>query len=812
VPAVRPDGALVLSRNADTAPTARTELLAADGTTTLLAPYAAAAAAVAADGTVFLAAGRIDRVGAGGSLDTLAGPGLDAVGLAVTPDGGRVSYVDVTDAGVRLVRSFAVGGDVRTVAGADSSGGSACADAVPHLLATADAVLVACGGVRSYPYDGSAAPRDGAVVAGRNDAPGLLDAPSGTPLAQAYLSRVADLAADPTEPGRVAMATRFGAYVVEGEQADAVLVRRLSTGATGLEPTSQPARTTADVAYGPDGTLYLFAPDPADPAPEAVRRWRLQTLGAAGGTPAVLASGAGTAAAADGANLTHTHLTSGHIAMAPDGTLYLGQGRGVYAIAPGSTAMKRVAQLATTGTPVQRLSVGPDGRLLVAEQDVLRRLDPDGVLRLAGVPFAGQPTAGTDGSFYFHVGPALFRQWPDGTATVALGRHPDSIAYDVVPTTPPVGVDLPASGSTLLALEPLPDGRLAVAGGADARVHLVRPGGQVWTGAAPTLTASATSTVEGHKAAGITATIKLKIVMPAAGPTWRLRATIATDPAVLSLTRGGYMLLNDTVGPGITMNGTLTQKGPDNWVGVVAYEGTTPIRPGDRFSLRLWAWRGDGSVAAPPISVTVAAPRIPAVLAFKAPTQVRYAEEIALTGKLSMPGPTGTPIPEQVVELQSRDAGGEWKRFAVVKTIWNGTFVHRFRPKRPQEYRAVHPTGWVQRAVSPTRTIALRYSMPITRTAWSAKRGERMWLTGAVSPGARGDEVLLQRGRFRDGAWTWRTIGRDRLDATGGYVFSTLAPSDVRLNHQAYYRVRRPAANGFRTGTSVIIHVTVRAA
>lgn len=91
----------------------------------------------------------------------------------------------------------------------------------------------------------------------------------------------------------------------------------------------------------------------------------------------------------------------------------------------------------------------------------------------------------------------------------------------------------------------------------------------------------------------------------------------------------------------------------------------------------------------------------------------------------------------------------------------------------------------------------------------TVRPGGRVSFAGTVRPGAAGDEVLLQRRRFRDGAWTWRTVGRARLGSTGAYRLSTPAPGDVL---KAAYRVHRPAGPGLFAANSAVVRVTVRAA
>lgn len=828
--AVGNDGSLVWSRyryDAVTGVHYATELVSPDGTSARrLTDYTSSHAAIADDGTVFLShyqpanaetgAGAglgIERIGLDGTLDVVAGPGpaLDRSGvrpegiaataavisprrLAVSPDGTQVAFSDVTPRGNYLLRAFTVGGEIRTVAGSDALNKSYCRSTTPALLAEADAVLAACGGIRSFSYDGTT-PAAGTMVAGLNALPGLLDSPSGTPTARAYLSRVRDLAYDP-QTHRIAIATAFGAAVIDGTE----LVRVLDTGEDERIP--EPNRADSrevDIAYGPDGTLFMFAPDPADPTTNVeARRWRLRSR-APGGSPVEVAAGRGSTLPADGVVLANASLKRGRIAVSASGNVYLTQAQTVYRVDDG--VLRKVADVVEQYVPViSRLAFDPAGRLLVTGGR-LHRLDADGKLRQIDSPPGNGLAVGSDGSVYSEDWHKIWRQKPDGSTVVALGRYPEEGVdpWYHAPTTPPVGVEL---GSSTTAIEALPDGRIAVADSKPtAGLMLVRPAEGTWTGPAPTLTLTSSTKSSANGPAG---TVRVQVDVPAGGPAWRvqLRVAIAAVPPTLN---GGTPLTATRLQPGESYATTFTRYDDGGWVSTEPYRDTYLFKPGQQVSVALWSWVGDASVGVPRIArtITVPDPTLPTVT-LTGPRVVARGQAATIHGVLRL---EGAALPGEGWAIESRPVGTDaWTSLFNGLTDDHGAFDARVFAPRATEFRVLHSPGGNQAPVY--GTIRIDPSYVVTAKPQYNWRKQAIVIRGGVVPRGKGTKLILEQGRKSGGVWHWTVVDRSVVRAQGAFEL-TMPVAQQSIRTTWFFRVRVPATAVAGAGSSPRLRFSV---
>lgn len=812
VRAVGPDGALVVSRY-DAAATDRYTTVLVDphgGADRVLLTRSSSLAAVAADGTVFAvtfadadvpvgtgAGRRIERIGPNGAVDVIGGPGpatpaaagpdgmlatasaMDVRALAVTPAGDRVVYVEqvafkdgTVSRSATVVRSFAVGGEVTTVAGEATRAGTACTLGIPAVLADAQGALVACGGIRSYAYDGSARPRAGSVVAGVNSELDYSDAdsPSGTPTALAFLGKVRDVAGDP-RTGRAAMVTRLGAYTVTGSGAGARLVRVLGTGAApraAAWPRPGDADTAPDLAYGPDGTAYLLAPDPAD---ATGNRWRLQSA-APDGTVRVLAAGTGPAAPSAGNALGHTVLTVGHVAVSPDGgTLYLAQDRAVWAVSLATGVLRPVvAGTVPWEIPVSWLGVDPTtAEVLVADQAGLWRVDAQGVARrAAGVPGGSTYAATSDGSVYAVPwdGPTVWRIRPDGAHVVAAGTHPD--------LDTPVGVAL-----THPMVAAMSDGRLVLADAAtnSTAVRVLRPADGVLTGPAPGFDAVAAFVPDRH-----TGEVTVRLDVPKGDTPWQVQVRAAAGSEVpLPGRSDGSDVLHGTIAPGASRTASFARFEDGYGVGPDAQ----PLLPGQRLTLALYAWQGDGSAAPPPVLTRVTVPSAPAKIVVQG---LDYDVVLGTGTTISalLQGDLGSTAGE-VLHLEARrDKTKEWVRVASVRIPPDAWAQVLYNPTWRADVRWVHDASERYGAAATEPWEIIVHRTLTTSIPDRVKKGHNLTATGTVTPAQKGVPVKLQR--YSGGKWS--TLATTTTNSAGAYTLK------AKVTKSGGYRAYQPGADG----------------
>ncbi len=700
--AVGPDGSILIGVSpTDSVSPGSTQLWRPGTGWATVLPRQSHIGALAADGTAFVASrtdagDTIERIKPDGSVDTVAGPPAEgpagsADGVPATAAFLRVDRLTASADGSRLVyrqgrllRSFTIGGTVATVAGADE-GNAPCDAAHNPVLAEPGALLVGCGGVRSYAYDGSRRPWAGTVVAGLNNASGWADSPSGTPLARAFLGRVQDVATNP-RTGRVAMVTRWGAYEVQGTGSDAKLVRLLSTGLSpsAAEPfadyNGEPAYksgTSVDADYGPDGTLYLAASisdgNGGIAYPQIIAR-------SPSGTVTKIAGAYGYGSdPAEGVVAKQALLRDMHLAAGP-GVLYFSDnlwgrlwridlGTGLIHFVGGKSAGDAPAAGAPAATTrftwVEWLGVDPaSGQALVASGS-LYRIGADGKLQIVSdldaEPHAIGPSGDmsswavrSDGSVYGASvwGQAIWRQSAGGAESVVAGKAPGARA---------AAAGSPALSTVTIAAGPA--GSLAIVDGRtpSAYVAILRPV-RASASAPATLTTGGTATVTGLVTAldGRTALGGEKVTLqarPAGGTTWSSAGTVVS--------------------------------GPDGRV-------ARSYKPSRSTEFR-WVQGSRADALVSPTVLTAVKPTV----SISAPTSVRLGGTVTVSGVVK-PAVAGRPVSVQ------RYVSGAWKTAATGKISATGKVAIKVEPAKTGSYvyRLLLPEATdLAEATSSSRTV-----------------------------------------------------------------------------------------------------------
>jgi hypothetical protein len=786
--AVAPSGALVVSRRSwDDPAVASTELRDPAGGTRTLLDHAATAAAVAVDGTVFVVPqttndyGTIERVRPDGQVDVVAGPGsytadrpdgLPATQvrlrphlLAVDGAGGRVAYTEAFGSG-ELVRSFPVGGTVTTVAGSATATDRACPVEVTALLVEDDAVLVACGGIRSYALTGAQAPHAGTRLAGLNDAPGVIDSATGTPLSRAFLSPVIDVAADPRN-GKVAMATRQGVYTVSGSGGDAKLVQIMSTGEAAETVPADHALTSLDIAYDGIGRLYALYFNAAGAHLDVYDGQTTRTIG-----------GSGTAHQSD--NIRDLDIRWGHIEPKRDGTvLYLSQGDLVFQIDLRTGAVTRIAggaidipgedrfsdERGSEGARLREIRwLGTDpvsGDLLIADGS-LHRVDSHRWMRavngISGYDYAPTP----DGSVYsigqgtlwrsnggVHVAAAGWTSWAGGTQSVN-------------------GLTLPMTA----AMAPLPDNRIVLAEGRapSAVVRLLGFPSTPWTGAQPSMTLS-------PALAGTDARLTVRVSSGAAAHAW---ATVGVRPNWISPNQGDR--LAETTAPGTSA------------------EATVSGAPGQRLYASVYGWNADGTSSPWAIVVPVNLPGLPVKVTAAATGALTYGSTSKVTGRLTKPDGT-TAIAGEPLTLQMRRKGtSSWSTVGTVTTASDGRVRKDVKPTWSAEFRWIHPVSLAgAQATGPTVRTTVTPKLTTSVTA-RVKLGRSLVVAGTLTPG-KSKTVYVQR--YSSGAW--KNVLKTTTRSTGNFRVTLTQTKAGTFK----YRVYRGAVTDYAAAKSVTSKVVV---
>ena len=330
--------------------------------------------AVSSSGDIFFADGgypvNVRRVDPDGAISSVSDPTASSAGsgvqpsvvaLAVSQDAATLYVLRYTPSGQEVVRADPVGGpDPYTVAGPSAVCDSGSQDCLGSSLTEAPdsgvaSVLVAgWGSITGFPADGSDPLADHRYAGLPNDAKGLRS-PDGTPLDEAFLGPINDIAVAPS--GEIAMATLDG-------------IRTL----TGLSPDSALGTLVSDVSatslrYGDDATLYALV---AKPTPHV--------LAVAPDGVAVTILGGGEAAVGGGVAGTDVALSgSPNIAVDPsNGAVYFDDGTSVvWELDAASGTVHAFGDVATYTTHALQLAVTPNHGVLVDASDGLIQIDPD---------------------------------------------------------------------------------------------------------------------------------------------------------------------------------------------------------------------------------------------------------------------------------------------------------------------------------------------------------------------------------------------------------------------------------------------------
>jgi peptidoglycan LD-endopeptidase LytH len=205
--------------------------------------------------------------------------------------------------------------------------------------------------------------------------------------------------------------------------------------------------------------------------------------------------------------------------------------------------------------------------------------------------------------------------------------------------------------------------------------------------------------------------------------------------------------------------------------------------------------------AAPGATATVVASKV----SVKAePTTITYGATVTLRASVVRDG-TSTALAGRSVRFQARAVGaGSWTRIGTVKTDSAGRARTTHAPRVNTEYRAVvRADATTLGSKSTRRTVEVRPRLTLATSHATINLGRAATLSGKVSPGHAGTEVLLQR-RRNDG--TWAIESRHRLDDDSRYSISFRPTTGGTKT----VRVKLPAHGDHASGSSPAVKVNVR--
>lgn len=185
--------------------------------------------------------------------------------------------------------------------------------------------------------------------------------------------------------------------------------------------------------------------------------------------------------------------------------------------------------------------------------------------------------------------------------------------------------------------------------------------------------------------------------------------------------------------------------------------------------------------------------RKPANVKVGAPRYVTKGQSASVTAQVTA---DGKPSDGGRATLQVNPVGkAGWRDVASEKVPESGRVVFRHAPGRTGAFRVkVSATGVRKAARSAKVKTRVRAAVSVNRSI-VAVTGQKVRLTGAVTPGRKG--VLVKRQRLVEGRWV--TFGRTRTKSGGTYRFSV---TPTVKNNRYTYRVVSAPFPGFAKGVS----------
>jgi spore germination protein YaaH len=221
----------------------------------------------------------------------------------------------------------------------------------------------------------------------------------------------------------------------------------------------------------------------------------------------------------------------------------------------------------------------------------------------------------------------------------------------------------------------------------------------------------------------------------------------------------------------------------------------------------LWTIGGEAADQWPAVrkavGVVKADPGAPQTATVKigAPKFVTKGQAASFTGQVSVDGKANGGG-KAVLQVNPVGKGG-WRDVATKRVPKSGQVVFSHAPARSAAVRiAVTASGARKAARSATLTTKVRAAVSV-KSAVIAFTGQKVRLTGRITPGRKGVKVVRQR--LVDG--TWETFGKTRTKAGGAYRFSVIP---TVKNGSYTYRVVSAPFDGYARGYSSTVSFRAR--
>lgn len=198
------------------------------------------------------------------------------------------------------------------------------------------------------------------------------------------------------------------------------------------------------------------------------------------------------------------------------------------------------------------------------------------------------------------------------------------------------------------------------------------------------------------------------------------------------------------------------------------------------------------SIAKKSRSVSIATP----------PSSITYGTKLTISGTVR--DTAGNGLSGQKVVLQRRSPSGTtWSDIGTAWSSSTGSVSLSYTPSANSVFRLYAPSNWTYYpATSSEKTTLVRWKVTATASDTTPARGQRISITGKVSPLRPGTAV--QRQKLVNGSW--QLVSTTTVKSDGTYYFSVLMPSTAST---LTYRIKVPGTSTNATAYTPSIKITV---
>jgi spore germination protein YaaH len=184
------------------------------------------------------------------------------------------------------------------------------------------------------------------------------------------------------------------------------------------------------------------------------------------------------------------------------------------------------------------------------------------------------------------------------------------------------------------------------------------------------------------------------------------------------------------------------------------------------------------------------------------PSSITYGTRLTITGTVK--DSAGTAVSGQKVVLQRRNPiSSTWADVGTAYSSSTGSVSLSYTPSANSVFRLYAPPNWTYNsAVSGEKTTMVKWRVSAVASDSTPARGQRISITGKVSPTRTGTTV--QRQKLVSGSW--QLMSTTTVASNGTYSFSVLMPS---TSATLSYRIKVPGTVSNATAYSSTIKITV---